>query len=480
MKTTTLTKLLFVSVLGWSSSSFAVNFTQENVQKSQDIINQTLQAYGGADKIQGLNQLIVDYDVTNVSGGQSRKPEPPWDVSKGDRVTAIDFANQITVTKFSGDGAGGRFGGTNIINGEQSSNLDHIHKTRSKVTAPDFDAAAGPSLRSNGTLLLKRLQQYSGSARYLGETLLNDRNHDLLSFTMPGGPAITLYIDQKTHLISKSERVLGVFLVEYFFSDYKEVNGLLLPFENSYTVNGAPSQTFTAESYKINLPLEKLLSIPKNYKEIASPSPQEMKTHVMADGVYWVTENSQNSLFVEFDDHLMMIGGLPGVTQRIAEIKKTVADKPVKYTVMTHHHSDHIGGSQEVSDAGITFITVKEHQKVIREAIAEEGRAKAKFELIADKKVYADKNQRLEIYDIGPTPHTEHFLLAYLPKHNIIFEADHFGVSATGPLPYRNLNIESLVESIKARNLNVKHITSAHGNKPTTFDQLMESYNKIL
>ena len=58
MKTTTLTKLLFVSVLGWSSSSFAVNFTQENVQKSQDIINQTLQAYGGADKIQGYSEYI--------------------------------------------------------------------------------------------------------------------------------------------------------------------------------------------------------------------------------------------------------------------------------------------------------------------------------------------------------------------------------------------------------------------------------------
>ena len=472
--------MIFVSVLGWAGTLSASNFTQENVQKSQEIINQTLQAYGGAEKIQGLDQLVVDYDVSNVAGGQSRKPEPPWDTSKGDRVTAFDFSNRITVTKFSGDGAGGRFARTNIVNGEQSVNLDHILKTSAKVTAADFDRAAGPSLRSNGTLLLKRLQQFSGSARYLGETLLKNRKHDLLSFTMPGGPAITLYIDQKTHLINKSERMVGTLLVEYFFSDYKSIDGLLLPFENSYTVNGVPSQTFSAESYEINSPLDDLLAMPKDYQEITAAPPQDMKTHVLADGVYWVTQNSQNSLFVEFDDHVMMVGGLPGVTQRIAEIKKTVPDKPVKYTVMTHHHSDHIGGSQEVNDAGITFITVKEHQQVILEAISEKDRTKASFKLLKEHKVYADESQRLEIYDIGPTPHTEHFLLAYLPKQNIIFEADHFGVSATGPMPYRNPNIESLVESIKKLGLNVKHITSAHGNRATTFAQLMESYNKTL
>ena len=480
MKSKTLVSLLFVSVLGCAGSLSASNFTQQNVQKSQEIINQVLQAYGGAEKIQGLNQLIVDYDVSNVAGGQSRKPEPPWDTSKGDRVSAFDFAKKITVTKFSGDGSGGRFAETNIVNGEQSANLDHILKTNAKVTAADFDSAAGPSLRSNGTLLLKRLQQFSGSARYHGETLLNERKHELLSFNMPGGPAITLYIDQKTYLISKSERVVGVFLVEYFFSDYKMVDGLLLPFKNAYTVDGVPSQTFVAQSYAINTSLDKLLIIPKDYLEIAPAPSQDMATHVMSDGVYWVTQNSQNSLFVEFDDHLMMIGGLPGVSQRIAEIKKTVPDKPVKYTVMTHHHSDHIGGSQEVYDGGITFLTVKEHQQVIRDAIAEKDRVKANFELISGHKVYSDENQRLEIYDIGPTPHTEHFLLAYLPQHNIIFEADHFGVAATGPMPYRSPSIESLVESIKKRGLNVKHITSAHGNRITTFAQLMESYNKTL
>lgn len=475
MKVKSVFTLLVTSV---ALSVSAQNFTQQNVQKSQEIINQTLAAFGGADKIQGLNQIIIDYDVTNTNGGQSRKPNPPWDTSKGDRITAFDFVNQIAFTKFSGAGGGNRFAGTNIVNGENSFNLNDILRTKAKIESPDFDVAAGPSLRSNGVLLAKRLQQFAGSARYMGEQTHDDKPHDVLSFTMPGGPAITLYIDQKTHLISKSERVVGPFLVEYFFSDYKDVDGLTLPYNNYYTVNGDPSQTFDVDSYTINTPLTELLKIPKGYQEIAAAPPAAMHTETLAEGVYWVKENAQNSLFVEFEDHLIMIGGLPGVTQRIAEIQKRVKDKPVKSIVMTHHHSDHIGGSQEVSDANIEFITVKEHQQVIREAISEEARDKAKFTLVDNKKVYQDGSQQLEIYDIGPTEHTEHFLLAYLPKHNIIFEADHFTVAPTGPTPPRSANIASLVDAIKKHDLKVKFIASAHSNRAATFDQLMESYNK--
>ncbi len=456
----------------------ATNFTQDNVTKSQEIINQTIKTYGGAEKLSTLNSIIIDYDVRNINAGQSRKTEAPWDITKGDRLDAFDFINQIAVTRFYGSGGGNSFAGTNLINGENSANFNDILKTRTKVESPDFDVTAGPGLRVNSTLLLKRLQQYATSARHLGEIDFQGNKHDLLSFTMPGGPAITLYIDQKTHLINKSERVLGTLLVEYFFKDYKTVEGILFPHESSYTVNDLPSQTFTVEFYKLNQPLTEYTSSPVDYVDIAAAPPTDMKTNDMGNGVYWVTQNNQNSLFVEFKDHLMMIGGLPGVTQRIAEIAKTLPNKPVKYTVMTHHHSDHIGGSQEVHDAGIKFISVKEHEKVIREVLSEKDRKSAQFEFIKDKKVYKDKSQTLEIYDIGPTEHTEHLLLAYLPKQGIIFEADHYSVAASGPIPSRSPNIETLLESIQKRGLKVKTIASSHSTVAATFEQLLESYNK--
>jgi len=158
----------------------ASNYTQENVIKSQKIINQTIGAYGGADKISAFNSVVVDYEVTNINAGQSRKTTPPWDTSKGERLDAFNFSEHIAVTRFQGSGAGSRFAGSNVTAGENSANYNNILKTRSKVEEPNFDASAGPGIRTNATFLLKRLNQYANSARYLGEIKLNDRPHDLL------------------------------------------------------------------------------------------------------------------------------------------------------------------------------------------------------------------------------------------------------------------------------------------------------------
>lgn len=470
--------VIVLSIL--STCLWASNFTQDNVRKTQDLISKTMDAYGGAEKLQGLNQIIVDYDVQNVSAGQSRKPEPPWDTSTAKRKTAFDFVNQIAVTDFVSNTPGNRNSNKTISTKEEHVNLDRILKTKTVNPAREFDTESGPSMRSNGTFLAKRLQQFASSARHLGEIEHNSAKHDLVSFTIPGGPALTLYIDQKSHLITKSERVVGPFLVEYYFSDYKTVDGIQFSFVNSYTVDGAPSQTFTAKSYDVNKPLDKLVEIPDGYQILEAALPRDMKTHKLADNVYWVTQNFQNSLFVEFEDHLVMVGGLPGVTQRIEEIKKALPDKPVKYTVMTHHHSDHIGGSREVQDAGISFIAVKEHEKVIRETLDEKDRGAAKFEFVKNKRVFKDKSQTLEIYDIGPTDHTEHFLLAYLPEHGIIFEADHIRIPDSGPAPYRSASSGDFVEAIQKRKLKVKQIASAHSARTGTFEEMMESYNKSL
>lgn len=460
--------------------SASENFTRANVNKSQQIISDTIEAYGGAENLQNLNQIIIEYKVTTINVGQSVKTEEPWDLTVNDRTVAFDFENLTSVTTFSGQGGGGRFSGGNIVNGEDSVNVDHLRQTLTKVAAPDFDTLVGPSMRSNGILLIKRLQQFAGSARHLGTITYNDRPHDLIGFTMPGGPAITLYIDEKTHLISKSERIIGAFLVEYYFEDYKEIDGLKFPTTNYYTVDGARSQTFKATDVKFNQSFEKMLEVPENYVSLEANEPQSIATQTLAEGVFLVTNNGQNSLFVEFEDHLMMVGGLAGVEQRIEQIAKQGLDKPVKYTVMTHHHADHIGGSQEVFDANVTFIAASAHQKVIREALAEEDQKSADFKLIStNKEQFKDSTGDVTIYDIGPTPHAEHFLLAYIPSHGIIFEADHFFIPQTGPFGPRTANLSALVKAIKDNNLTVKMIASAHSPRVASFEDMMTAYNLV-
>ena len=467
-------------LFGTYSLTVSANYTQKNVSKVQEIIEAVISAYGGEEKLNGMNTIVTDYKIKTVQAGQSLKPEPPWDTRTGSRLDIYDFEHQIMINQTSGNGGGGGnpFSATTIIDGDNSYNLDNKSKTKVKISAANFDTSSGPGIRINGTLLAKKLIDNRNSSRFLDTVLFNSSKHDLVSFTLPGGPAITLYIDQKNHTISKSERVLGAFLVEYYFNDYKMVDGILFPHDNYYSINGDTAQTYSVKSYLVNSPVDKYKIVPENYTEQEAAPPTPMTTVDMGDGVYWITQNNQNSLFVEFNDHIVMLGGLPGVAQRIEEVRKVLPKKPIKLAVLTHHHNDHIGGSQEIQDAGIKFVTVEEHQQVVRDSLAENDQKSSTFDLVKGKRVYEDSSQRLELIDIGPTPHTEHLILPYLPKQGIIFESDHFNAPAVGPMPPRSPRLARLVQAIQERKLNVKKITSAHSPIVTTMQQLMESYNK--
>ena len=80
----------------------------------------------------------------------------------------------------------------------------------------------------------------------------------------------------------------------------------------------------------------------------------------LADDVYLAEGSSHNSLFVAFNDHVVLVEAPQGderVLAVLAKIAETVPGKPVKYVVPTHHHYDHSGGLRAAIAAGATVIT---------------------------------------------------------------------------------------------------------------------------
>lgn len=469
-------KLSFIGAfLSLSNCVNATSFTQQNVAKALGIINLTFEAFGGAEKLEQLDSVILDFDQVRPKIGQSKKPNPPWDTVSESQHDTFNFEKLVYYSHKKTDNSDA-FSDVGLTADDKSSSfINHQLRTRTSIPNATFDDIAGTQIRQISTLLLKRLQSYTDSARYLGEHSFNGKAHDLINFTIPGTPSITLYIDQKNHMVSKSERMSGTRLIEYFYKDYKKVDGIYFPFNKTTTSNGELIVEDNITSYQVNKVDDDKLQMHADYHQIAA---KEIKTTKMGEGVYWVTDGGQNSLFVEFEDRLMMIGGFFGVTQRIAEIQKTLPNKQVKQMVITHHHSDHIAGSKEAQKSNISIVALKDHQQVIRETMGEKEQSKVMFETVVNKRVFEDMSQKLVLIDIGPTPHSDHHLLAYLPKQGIIFEADHFVVPAMGPMPVSTPNIEHLVNSIKKHNLNVLQIAPAHGDRSVSYQQLMESYNK--
>ena len=84
------------------------------------------------------------------------------------------------------------------------------------------------------------------------------------------------------------------------------------------------------------------------------------------------------------------------------------------------------------------------------------------IEFVDGSRVLTDGKRSVEIHDIGPTPHSEHILLVYLPDSGIVFQADHMAVPRTGPMAPAITNTRAMAKAMKARGISMSKMVSAH------------------
>ncbi|MFA0813813.1 MBL fold metallo-hydrolase [Microbulbifer epialgicus] len=462
------------------------SFSQEmGLQKKNTngkmIIEQTVKAYGGEKTLNAIDKIYIDYKTTIISRGQSRGTTPPWDTIIADQKEAIDFSKDLVITEYTGQGGGSKVSIRTEIEGQSGHRLDLYSETSAPIYNTDFQSLAGQITRTNSTLLLKQAIKYKNDCKYLGEQLYNGKPHHLIQINPNNEPSITLYIDKSIKQISKSERSTDNFKIEYFFGKYQKQDGLLLPFQSSYSVNGDLARTMEVEAYTLNQPVRDLFSKHSTFTNILGDKVTPPATTVLDKGVYWVTQNlggglfGQSSLFIEFKDYVLMVGALSGARQRINHIKNKLGEKPIKYAIISHHHSDHIGGIQEIVEEGIPILVAKAHQGVISDSLS--SKDKANIVVVGSDKSFYDESMRVDIINIGPTPHSIDFLLVHLPKLGIIFAADHFEIPSNGPLPPQSENSAFLAKLIQENNLNVTRIIPSHSARIASYEDLITVNN---
>jgi glyoxylase-like metal-dependent hydrolase (beta-lactamase superfamily II) len=432
----------------------------KSVNKANQVIDAALNAHGGADRLADLNSLIQKSEFINYAYGQSRRPNPPWDKGEQANFNAIDFEQDVFVNRNAGFGGGYVFEGGTIINGEDSWQLNYRAGTAAPIAEPDLNTASGPFIRVTPALLMKQLQDRRQFSHWLGVADFNGRPHDIITLVMEVGPGLSLYIDQETHMLARMERVLPPFgQVEYRFEDYQQIDGIAFNKSFRLLLNGDDNLEVKNKLFRVNAPVSEYAQVAESLREIPAVVPDEFNLQEIDEGVFLVGGTGAYGLFVEMNDHIVAIGGTQGAAARLAEVRKHISDKPVRYGVLTHHHSDHVPGAGDYAAEGATVITFEENEKVVRNAA---GDADMKLEFVTDHMSLTDGDRTIEFYDIGPTPHAEHLLIAYLPQEKIIFEADHFPLPRTGPLPPAVPATFAFAEALEKLNLDFDRIVGAH------------------
>ena len=164
---------------------------------------------------------------------------------------------------------------------------------------------------------------------------------------------------------------------------------------------------------------------------------------------------------VEMKDHIVLIeapNNEATTTTIIAEVKKAIPNKPIKYVVNTHQHGDHAGGLRAAAAEGATIITHELNKPLYekwftspRTLLAADAltksEKKAKFEYMGEKKVIKDLNT-IELYHLKGAAHAEDMIVVYLPKIKTVVEADAFNAPAANAAPPATVNgLEKLFAS---------------------------------
>jgi glyoxylase-like metal-dependent hydrolase (beta-lactamase superfamily II) len=465
MKTLTIT-LAAVCALLANGATAGESLPLRSVNKANEIIDAAIEAHGGAEALDGLKTLTQKQTFVNTATGQSRKPGPPYDRGRSANFNAIDLENQIFVNRNEGEGGGYVFDQGVIINGESSWQLNYRSGTAAPLAEPDYDTQSGPFIRVTPALLLKQLQARRQTSHWLGEAEIDGRTYDIVTLVMEVGPGLSLYFDQQNHMLARMERVLPPFgQVEYSFLDYATIDGIAVNQDFKLHLNGEENLDIDILETRINTPLDPFLEVPSELEQVAAVRPDEFGSKEIDEGVFLIGGNGTYSLFVEMSDHVVAIGGTQAVEPGIEELRKQVADKPIRYGVLTHHHSDHVPGAAAYAKESATIVTFEENEAVVRKA---SGSDDAKLQFVEDRMTLTDGQRTIELYNIGPTPHAENILVAWLPAEGILFEADHFPQPATGVIPPAVPATFAFAEALDRLGLKFTKLVGAHSPRTAT------------
>lgn len=107
---------------------------------------------------------------------------------------------------------------------------------------------------------------------------------------------------------------------------------------------GAPYNGMPALA-PIGVRVDRYLEVPDSAKGLAVDPVKGYRTQTLGEGLYMITDGAYQSMFMTYEDGVVVVDAPPSYASRIATAIADVTDKPITHLVYSHYHVDHIGGA---------------------------------------------------------------------------------------------------------------------------------------
>ncbi len=314
------------------------------------------------------------------------------------------------------------------------------------------------------------------------------RRWDTLTFQMLGQFSATLVLED-TGLISRIESsvphaVLGDMPVVTRFLDYESQAGLMLPSRIVQHQGGFPALDLKLTAVEAGEPVE--ITVPDNVRTAS----ETVSVEKVAEGVWFLAGGTHNSVAIELATQMVLVEAPLSEARARAVLDATnqlVPGKRALTVINTHHHFDHAGGLRFAAAQGATIFASAPAKRYFETVFAQpplparealpppdlqrdrnsdlNSERKPGFVAVDGKTVLHDADRPVEIHELKDSIHARGLLVVWLPREQLLIEADAYTPGAAGAPPpaVPNDNHLNLVHNLDRLGLVPKRILPLHG-----------------
>ena len=462
-------------------------------------VDKSLKAMGA----DNLKTVVISGEGWDGCVGQAYDPNSPnWrKFSNKDYVRSIDFdARGWRLQRVRGEGENpGRGGcGAGPIADQTQNQVTNLNPNSPWATQMEFillpEGFLKVAIEKNATVKTARI---------------NGKSYTVVSFMGDAKAPVTGYINDLGY-VEKVEttidnNVLGDIVWDAVYTDWKDFGGVKFP-THIVQHQGAPVYfDLKISDVKVNAPVDLTPPAGRGGRGgpgggRGGPGRGEPAGPISEDlgGGFWLVTGGYAAVIADFKDYIVVIEGPSNdmrANQIIAEAKRLVPNKPIRYVINTHTHFDHSGGLRAFVAEGATIITHQANESYYQKIFTNphtlvpdklsqmNPQPKLKIETMGDMKVLTDGEHTINLYLVEGSTHAMGMIMAYLPKQKVLIEADEFNVGqANAPTPASiNPYHTNLLANIERLKLDVDRIIPIHlpgDNRKVTMAELHTAAGK--
>ncbi|MFN3945209.1 MAG: MBL fold metallo-hydrolase [Allosphingosinicella sp.] len=290
---------------------------------------------------------------------------------------------------------------------------------------------------------------------------------DGFAFTDPAGDRIEVSVDPATGLPLNARRMVeGRAQTEIGYDLYARRAGIMLPSRTEIRQAGGGRETVWLGRFDAGAAPLEAHAPPPGYAP--PPPPGEPRLAARGDGVH-LFENmpaGYRSAAIAHAGGLILVEA--PLNPAYAALQKRLLDaalpgRPVTHVLVTHPHSDHVGGLKAWHDAGATIVAARGARVALERQLRAAGaEGELRIEEVADRRSLDGGPVRIDLHAFAGR-HSAANLLVHLPERKILFQGDLFFVPERGEVPPQFPIAGELHHEIVTRGLAVEEIVGIHG-----------------